>query len=175
MRGENADRRIGRIRLANLPARTDRPRRLGIQTNDRAQQVESASVNLESGMHFVGDIDGFRVDTDADEGFGGASVHSLAFSAVRSSRVHGDGRDLHPAQKRQRVSGLEVEARGSRVEEHPKVYETIEVVYRVRGKELDPRAVEGASELSKTRYCPAIAMVGKAARIESRYEIEEVD
>jgi putative redox protein len=77
--------------------------------------------------------------------------------------------------KRQRVSGFEVEARGSRVDEHPKVYETIEVVYRVRGKGLDPRAVEGAIELSETRYCPAIAMVGKAARIESRYEIEEVD
>ena len=40
------------------------------------------------------------------------------------------------------MSGLEVEARGSRVEEHPKVYEAIEVTYRVRGKGMDPRAVE---------------------------------
>ena len=77
--------------------------------------------------------------------------------------------------KRQQVSGLEVEARGSRVDEHPKIYETIEVVYRVRGKVVDPKAVERAIELSETRYCPAIAMVGKAARIESRYEIEEAD
>jgi putative redox protein len=33
--------------------------------------------------------------------------------------------------KRQRVSGFEVEARGSRVDEHPKVYDAIEVVYKV--------------------------------------------
>ncbi len=71
MRGVRLDHRIGTIGLANLPARTDRPRRLGMQTDDRAQQVESASVSLDGGMHFVGDIDGFRVDTDADEGFGG--------------------------------------------------------------------------------------------------------
>jgi putative redox protein len=148
-----------------------------MQTDDGAQQVESASVNLESGMHFVGDIDGFRVDTDADEGFGGAGVgpqplHFLLFGVAGCTAM-----DVISIlrKKRQRVSGLEVEARGSRVDEHPKVYETIEVVYRVRGKGLDPRAVEGAIELSETRYCPAIAMVGKAARIESRYEIEEVD
>jgi putative redox protein len=75
--------------------------------------------------------------------------------------------------KRQRVSGLEVEACGSRVDEHPKVYSAIEIVYRVRGEGVDPKAVERAIELSETRYCPAIAMVGQAARIESRYEIEE--
>ena len=89
--------------------------------------------------------------------------------------MHGDGRDLHPAQKRQRVSGLEVETRGSRVDEHPKIYQAIEVIYRVKGKGIDPRAVERAIELSETRYCLAIAMVGKAAHIESRYEIEEAD
>jgi hypothetical protein len=72
-----------------------------MQTDDRAQQVESASVNLESGMHFVGYIGGFRVDTDADESFGGAGggPQPLRFSAVRDSRVYGDGRDLHPAQE----------------------------------------------------------------------------
>jgi putative redox protein len=64
----------------------------------------------------------------------------------------------------------EVEVRGSRVEEHPKVYDGVEILYKVRGKEVDPKAVERAIELSEERYCPAIAMIGKAARITSRYE-----
>ncbi len=59
------------------------------------------------------------------------------------------------------------------MDEHPKVYGVIEIVYRVRGERVDPKAVERAIALSETRYCPAIAMVGQAARIESRYEIEE--
>ena len=61
-----------------------------------------------------------------------------------------------------------MEARGNRVDEHPKVYDAIEVVYKVRGRGVDLEAVERAIELSQSRYCPAIAMVGKAADISSR-------
>ncbi len=39
-----------------------------MQANNRAKQTESASVCLENRMHFVGDIDGIRLDNDADEG-----------------------------------------------------------------------------------------------------------
>ena len=148
-----------------------------MQADHGAQKTENASVNLENGMHFVGDIDGFRVDTDADEGFGGAGcgpqpMHFLLFAIAGCTAM-----DVISIlrKKRQRVSGLEVEAQATRVDEHPKVYEAIDVIYRVRGKGIDLRAVERAIELSETRYGPAIAMVGKAARIYSRYEIEEVD
>ena len=146
-----------------------------MQTDSGARQVESASVSLADGMHFVGDIGGFRVDTDAEEDFGGAGhgpqpLRFLLFGVAGCTAM-----DVISIlrKKRQRVSGLEVEARGSRVDEHPRVYDTIEVVYRVRGKGVDPKAVERAIELSEGRYCPAIAMVGEAADIRSRYEIEE--
>jgi hypothetical protein len=76
--------------------------------------------------------------------------------------------------KRQQVSGLEVEVQGGRVDEHPRVYDRIEIIYRVRGRGVESKAVERAIELSETRYCPAIAMLEKAAEITSRYEIEEV-
>jgi putative redox protein len=148
-----------------------------MRTDDRGQQVESASVNLDGGMHFVGDIDGFRVDTDADESFGGAGCGPQPLRFLLFGVAGCTAMDVISIlrKKRQRVSGLEVEARGNRVDEHPKVYQAIEVIYRVKGKGIDPRAVERAIELSETRYCPAIAMVGKAAHIESRYEIEEAD
>jgi hypothetical protein len=38
-----------------------------MRTDDTARDVENASVTLEGGMHFVGEVGGFRVDTDADE------------------------------------------------------------------------------------------------------------
>jgi len=147
-----------------------------VQKDDRARRVENAPVSLENGMHFVGDIDGFRVDTDADEGFGGAGggPQPLRFLLLGVAGCTAMDVTSILRKKRQRVSGLEVEARGSRVDEHSKVYYTIEVIYRAKGKGVDPRAVERAIELSETRYCPAIAMIGKAAGIDSRYEIEEV-
>ncbi len=66
-----------------------------------------------------------------------------------------------------------MEVRASRVDEHPRVYEHIEVVYRVRGKKVDSKAVERAIELSETRYCPAIAMIGEVTKLTNRYEIQE--
>jgi putative redox protein len=146
-----------------------------MRTDDEARKVEDASVALVDGMHFSGDIDGVGVDTDADESFGGTQAGPQPLRLLLLGVAACTAMDVISIlrKKRQRVSGLEVEARGKRVDEHPKVYEAIEIVYRVRGTGVDPGAVERAIELSETRYCPAIAMVGKAAGISSRFEIEE--
>jgi putative redox protein len=66
-----------------------------------------------------------------------------------------------------------VEVQGSRADQHPRVYTRFEVLYRVRGTTIDPRAVERAIELSTTHYCPVINLLGKVAPVTTRYEIEE--
>jgi putative redox protein len=75
--------------------------------------------------------------------------------------------------KRQAVTGLEARAQGERAEEPPRVYTAIEVEYVVRGKGIKPKAVEDAIRLSKEKYCSASIMLGKTARIVTRYRIEE--
>ena len=45
-----------------------------METNNKTQEVENTSVTLAAGMHFAGDIDGFRVDTDTSESFGGTDA-----------------------------------------------------------------------------------------------------
>ena len=143
--------------------------------NADKRMVESASVALAEGMHFVGDIDGFRIDLDAEEGVGGRGAGTQPLRLLLLGMAGCTAMDVVSIlrKKRQQVSDLEVEVRGSRVDEHPRVYDRIDVVYRVRGRGVDPKAVERAIELSEGRYCPAIAMVGEAADIRSRYEIEE--
>jgi uncharacterized OsmC-like protein len=47
------------------------------------------------------------------------------------------------------------------------------VLYRVRGNNVSPQAVERSIELSKTRYCPVMATLSKVAEVSTRYEIEE--
>ncbi len=75
--------------------------------------------------------------------------------------------------KRQPFTGLEVRATAERAEEHPKVYTQIHLEYVVKGKGVEPQAVERAIELSETKYCSAAAMLSKAARITTSYRIEE--
>jgi putative redox protein len=73
--------------------------------------------------------------------------------------------------KRQRVTGYEIEVRGWRRDEHPRIYTRIEVIHRVRGDEVDERAVARAIELSETKYCSVSAMLSASASITSSYEV----
>jgi putative redox protein len=145
-----------------------------VETENKDQEPETASATLVEGMHFVGNIEGFRWDLDAsgDVGVGaGPQPHRLLLLALAGCT----GMDVISIlrKKRQQVSGLNVIVQGSRAEQHPKVYTHINVLYRVRGNNVDPQAVERSIELSKTRYCPVIGMLGKVAEVTTRYEIEE--
>ncbi len=77
--------------------------------------------------------------------------------------------------KRQRVSGYEIEVRAERRAEHPRIYTRIEVVHHLRGRSLDPKAVEHAVRLSETKYCSVSAMLGASTQITMRYEITNED
>ncbi len=142
---------------------------------DDHQKLQNATVALAEGMHFVGSIDDFRVDVDADESVGGTGVGPQPLRLLLLSVASCTAMDVVSIlrKKRQHIAGLSVEARGAAAEGYPKSFERVEIVYRVRGEKIDPRAVERAIELSETRYCPVIAMVGKAAEVSTRYEIED--
>ena len=146
-----------------------------METDNKDQEMETASATLASGMHFLGEIDGFHMDLDADETVGGVGAgprpHRLLLLALAGCTAMDVISILR--KKRQQVSGLNVAVQGSRAEQHPKVYTQIDVLYRVRGNNVDPQAVERSIELSKTRYCPVIGMLGKVAEVTTRYEVEE--
>ena len=74
--------------------------------------------------------------------------------------------------KRQDVTGFEVNVKGERASDHPKVYTHIMVNYTVVGNQIDPAAVERAVELSETKYCSAINTFNKTAVIEHTISIE---
>ena len=146
-----------------------------MEITNKDQELETASATLVSGMHFVGEVEGFRIDLDAEEDVGGTGAgpqpHMLLLQAMAGCTAMDVISILR--KKRQQVSGLNVIVQGRRAEQHPKVYTHINVLYRVRGNNVDPQAVERSIELSKTRYCPVIGMLGKVAEVTTRYEIEE--
>src|SRR5947209_6993061 len=144
-----------------------------METANSDQELESASATLLDGLHFAGDIGGVRIDLDAEENVGGVGAgpqpHSLLLLAMAGCTAMDVLSILR--KKRQQVNGLSVEVRGSRAEQHPRVYTRFDVLYKVRGTDIDPQAVARAIELSTTRYCPVIGMLGKVAEVVTRYEI----
>lgn len=75
--------------------------------------------------------------------------------------------------KRQQFSGFDIQLHADRAEEHPKVFTAITIKYIVRGRDVDPKAVERAIELSSAKYCSAHAMLAKTATITTTYEVLE--
>jgi putative redox protein len=146
-----------------------------VETENKGQEPETASATLAEGMHFIGNIEGFRWDLDAKEEAGGGGAGPQPPRLLLLATAGCTAMDVISIlrKKRQRVSGLNVVVQGRRAEQHPKVYTHINVLYQVRGNNIDPQAVERAIELSTTRYCPVIGMLGKVAEVTTRYEIEE--
>lgn len=75
--------------------------------------------------------------------------------------------------KRQQVTAIEIHVEGERAGDSPRVWTRLRVTYQVAGKSLDPRAVEHAIELSRSKYCSVAATLGHTAHIEWSYTLEE--
>jgi len=75
--------------------------------------------------------------------------------------------------KRQALSGVQVNVAAEQADDHPKVYTLAHLEFVLKGEGIDPKAVGRAIDLSVTKYCSAIAMIAKTAKITTSYRIEE--
>ncbi|RME48366.1 MAG: OsmC family peroxiredoxin [Chloroflexi bacterium] len=135
---------------------------------------KTATVTWKGDMHFTGTTDtGFGLTLDADPSVGGQDMGFRPLELMLVSLAGCTAMDVISIlrKKRQDVTGFEVRVEADQANDHPRVYTDIRVVYMVRGRNIDPAAVERSIELSETKYCPASAMLRKTARITSRYEI----
>ncbi len=132
-----------------------------------------ASVVWRDGLAFTGkaDTSGFTMPlgSEADGADGGFRPTELLLIGLAGCT----GMDVMSIlqKKRQQVTGLEVKVHGDRAAEHPKVFTRILVEYVVKGANVDPAAVARAVELSENKYCACMAMLRKAAEIQTKVTI----
>jgi putative redox protein len=135
-----------------------------------------ASVTWDHGMTFTGTADtGFEVPLGAAPSVGGEDDGFRPIELMLVSLAGCTAMDVISilAKKRQEITGFDVRVDAERAEEHPKVFTSITIHYDVRGRDIDPTAVERAIELSETRYCPAQAMLAQIAPVSHTYSIQE--
>ncbi len=75
--------------------------------------------------------------------------------------------------KREQVKSYRVEVRGERRTEHPRSYSKLAVHHIISGKNVSPKSVAQAIELSETKYCSVAATLKPTAEIVSTFEIIE--
>ena len=136
-----------------------------------------AALKWQGGMKFIATADSNHdVILDSDSSVGGTDLGSRPMELILEGLAGCTAMDVISImrKKRQNVTGFEVTAHAERAEQHPKVFTAIEINYIFRGKNIDPKAVERAIELSEQIYCPAQAMLAQIAPIKLSYEIIEV-
>ncbi len=74
---------------------------------------------------------------------------------------------------REKITSCEVELEAERADTEPKVFTHVKLIYKLKGKNLKPAAVDRAIKLSEEKYCSATAMFAKTARIEHEWSVEE--
>jgi len=77
------------------------------------------------------------------------------------------------AKKRQHVTSYVVEVSGTRRDEHPRRYTSMNVHHIITGKSISPQAVAHAVELSETKYCSVAATLRPSVEIKTTFEIVE--
>ncbi len=139
---------------------------------------KSSKVILRDDMIFTGySSNGYTIPLDADKAVGGHDGGVAPMELLLTSLAGCTAMDVISIlrKKKQQVTGLEVQVKGTRAEKHPKVYTEIWVKFIVTGHNVDPRAVERSIELSRDRYCGAAATLRQTATLHYDYEIVEAE
>ncbi|MGD2160918.1 MAG: OsmC family protein, partial [Gammaproteobacteria bacterium] len=73
--------------------------------------------------------------------------------------------------QRQAISDCHVEVEAERATEVPKVFTKIHVHYVVKGKDMDPKKVERAVNMTAEKYCSVSIMLSASVELTHDFEI----
>ena len=134
-----------------------------------------AVVEWKEGLHFEAESGGQTVHMDSVHEGGEPSVGMSPMRLVLAALGGCTAMDVISLMKkmRQDVTQFSVEVSAERAPEHPKVYTSFELVFHVRGRNIDRASVERAVSLSEEKYCSVGGMLKKAGPITTRVVIEE--
>jgi putative redox protein len=137
-----------------------------------------AVVTLKDGMAFEAtSTSGHSMMLDSAEDAGGKNLGFRPMELLAMGLGGCTGMDVISLLRKmqQQVSEYQVRVDGTRQSEHPRVFTDLAVEHVVKGKQIQESSVRRAVELSATKYCPASAMLSKAARVTHYYRIVDED
>jgi len=136
--------------------------------------MSQVNITWEGNMKFVGTDDtGFKIPMDASAIYGGKNEGVRPMELMLMSLGGCTGIELGHILNKMRVpyDRLNIEVSGNRVEEHPKVFSDIQVIYRLSGENIQVEKVNKALQMAEQVYCSASNMIKKVAEITYSIEI----
>jgi putative redox protein len=127
------------------------------------------------GLSFEAEVDGHKIYMDTAAEHGGKNMGPRPKLMMMVALAGCTGMDVASilSKMRENVEDLSVEVEGNVTEDHPKRFDGMKVIYRVKGKGINPKNVEKAVNLSSERYCGVSANYKEAFDITYEIIIEE--
>jgi putative redox protein len=126
-------------------------------------------------LAFEAEVDGHKLYMDSLVEHGGKNTGPRPKPLMMVALAGCTGMDVASILQKMRINVEEftVEVEGDVTEDHPKRFEAMKIIYRLKGKDISLKSVEKAVELSTTRYCGVSANYVKAFPISHEIIIEE--
>ena len=126
-------------------------------------------------LAFEAEVDGHKLYLDTSQEQGGKNTGPRPKPLMMVALAGCTGMDVAAilGKMREEVEELTIEVEGDVSEEHPKKFEGMKVIYRVKGKGINRKNVEKAVLLSTTKYCGVSANYSKAFPLMHEIIIEE--
>lgn len=126
-------------------------------------------------MKFVGIApSGHIVAMDSPQESGGANLAPSPMELVLCACGACTGMDVVSFLKKMRedLTALTIQISAQRQKEHPRVYTKIDLVYKLKGRNLNKENIAKAVRLSLDKYCSVAAMLKPACPISYKIELE---
>lgn len=135
--------------------------------------AQQAIVTWKSNMTFDAEINGHKIVMDIDSSGGGNDLGPRPKILLLAGLGGCTGMDVISILAKMKIipDKFWMEISAELCDEHPKVFNVIELVYCFEGTNLPFENLEKAVNLSKEKYCAVSAMLSKTAEIKSQIRI----
>jgi len=136
---------------------------------------ETITTRWLSDLGFEAEVDGHKIYMDSSMEHGGKNTGPRPKPLMMVALAGCTGMDVASILKKMKVGfeDFSIEVEGDITEDHPKRFEGMKLIYRLKGKNINRKSVEKAVNLSATRYCGVSANYVKAFPITHEIIIEE--
>ena len=126
-------------------------------------------------LSFEAEVDGHKLYLDTSLEHGGKNTGPRPKLLMLTALAGCTGMDVVAIlnKMREKVDEFSVEVEGDVSEEHPKKFEGMKVIYRLKGKDINRKNVEKAVALSSEKYCGVSANYRESFEIDHEIIIED--
>lgn len=137
--------------------------------------AELVSIQLKDNMSFDVDVDGHKMVIDSAPEFGGQSAGPKPKSLMLVALAGCTGMDVVSMLRKMKIAfeDFKVDVKGTLTDSHPKHFDHMHIIYRIKGKDIPLEKVRMAVDLSQDKYCGVSYSYKSSIEITNEIIIEE--